>query len=289
MSRVERFSQRARRILAAAQEEADTLHNTTIETPHILLAMLRVEDSVAYRVLHDLKIDYDRVLPVVRSANPAEPTPPKTHELAPETRRLMETAMQIARQRGDPYIGSEHLLLSLIKGEDKSIRYLIRQINLEPAVVRSCVERVLQQDKSDLPNTKPFTQDESVEVEREPQPSAEPNARTKVLQMVESGKITAAEAADLLKAMRFAAVPTLGTSGFVLLPLDQVNFDDLRQRSLRFVVLEKGSNTIKSEVVLPFDQAQNEIFRLLRDIYNGSQGTLIDLEGDQDHLQISLD
>jgi hypothetical protein len=288
MSRVERFSQRARRILAAAQEEADTLRNNTIDTPHVLLAMLRVEDSVAYRVLNDLKIDYERVLPIVRGANPAEPTPPKTHDLAPETKRMMESAMQIARQRGDQFIGSEHLLLSLIKGEDKSIRYIIRQINLEPAVVRSCVERVLQQDKTDLPTTKPFHQG-APDLEAEPQASSEPNMRTKVLDMVESGKITAPEAADLLKAMRFAAVPTLGTSGFVLLPLDQVNFDDLRQRSLRFVVVDKQTNEVKSEVVLPFEQAQNELFRLLRDIYNGTQGTLIDLEGDQDHLQISLD
>ncbi len=288
MSRVERFSQRARRILAVAQEEAETLRNSTIETPHILLGMLRVEDSVAYRVLHDLKIDYERVLPIVRSANPSEPTPPKSQELSPEARRLMESAMQIARQRSDQYIGSEHLLLSLIKGEDKSIRYLIRQINLEPAVVRSCVERVLQQDKIDLPTTKPFTHSAPA-MEPEPQTTAEPGARTKVLQMVEAGKITASEAAELLKAMRFAAVPTLGTSGFMLLPLDQVNFDDLRQRSLRFVVVENGSNTVKAEVVLPFEQAQNELFRLLRDIYNGTQGTLIDLEGDQEHLQISLD
>lgn len=292
MSRVERFTKRAQRILVAAQEEAASLRNTAVETPHLLLGMLRVEDSVAYRVLSDLRIDYDRVLAVVRQAHPAEPTPPKSQELAPETKRLLESALQIARQRGDQFIGSEHLLLSLVKGEDKSIRHLMRQINLDPQVVRSCVERVLQEDKGDnLPATKPFVQDTTVMEEPEPQrpvnavPS-EANPRAKVLQLVEAGKISAAEAAELLKAMRLASLPMPGNGGFVLLPLDEVNFDDLRQRGLRFTVISKG---IKSEITIPFEQAQSELFRLLRSAYGGGQGKLIDLDGGPDRLQISLE
>ncbi|HVU14849.1 MAG TPA: Clp protease N-terminal domain-containing protein [Phototrophicaceae bacterium] len=290
MSRVERFTKRAQRILVAAQEEAANLRNATVETPHLLLGMLRVEDSVAYRVLNDLRIDYDRVLNVVRQAHPAEPTPPQSQELAPETKRLLESALQIARQRGDQFIGSEHLLLSLVKGEDKSIRHLMRQINLEPQVVRSCVERVLQEDKGDnLPATKPFVQETIAMEEPEPPVNAapsEPNPRTKVLQLVEAGKISASEAAELLKAMRLASLPLPGNSGFVLLPLDEVNFDDLRQRGLRFTIISKGG---KSEVTIPFEQAQSELFRLLRSAYGGGQGKLIDLDGGQDRLQISLD
>src|SRR5664279_2476285 len=205
MSRVERFSQRARRILTGAQDEAEKLRNSTIETPHLLLAMLRVEDSVAYQVLTDLKIDYARVLAVVQAAHPSEPTPPNGVELAPETKRTLETAVMIARQRSDQHVGSEHLLLALIKGEDKSIRYLIRQINLEPSVVRSCVERVLQKGGDKPADTKPFTQ--NIRVTDEIQALGSFDARAKVLQMVESGTISAMEGAELLKAMRFAALP----------------------------------------------------------------------------------
>ncbi len=291
MSRVERFTQRARRILAAAQEETEKLRNSSIETPHLLLGMLRVEDSVAYRVLNELRISYDRVLPLVRSANPSEPSPPTQHDLSPEVRRLLESSVQVARQRGDQYIGSEHLLLALVKGDDKSIRYLMRQINLEPQVVRTCVERVLQEEKTaDLPATKPFVQDEPM-LEEDSQPvsaaQSEPNARAKVLQMVDSGKISAAEGAELLKAMRLASVPMPGSSGFLLMPMDDVNFDDLRQRSVR-VVIRRG-NGVALDVSLPFEQAQNELFRLMRGVYSGVQGALLDLDDGESRIQISLE
>lgn len=287
MSRVERFSHRTRKILAAAQEETDKLRNNTIETPHLLLGMLRVPDSVACRVLNELRIDYERVLPLVRSAHPGEPTPPKSHELAPETRKLLETAVDIARSRRDNWVGSEHLLLALVKGDDKSIRYLMRQINLEPAVVRSCVQRVLEEGGDPLPATEPFAQEEPAKMQTGPlKPTSEPSPRARVLQMVESGKISASEGAELLKAMRFAAVPMPGEGGFVMLPLDEVNFDDLRQRNLRIVVRSNGSS---AELSLPFEQAQSALFQLLREVYGGAQGTIVDLEGDSERLQISLE
>ncbi|MFN8563763.1 MAG: Clp protease N-terminal domain-containing protein [Anaerolineae bacterium] len=289
MSRVERFSQRARRILAAAQEEAEKLRNNTIETPHLLLGMLRVQDSVACRVLNELRIEYDRVLPVVRAAHPGEPTPAKNLALAPETKRLLESAVDVARKRGEHWIGSEHLLLALIKGEDKSVRYLMRQINLEPAVVRSCVERVLQEGGDGLPTTEPLMEEEPAKMETGPLKPSMPNdssPRAKVLQLVESGKISASEAAELLKAMRFAAVPIPAESGFVLLPLDDVNFDELRQRTVRFAVEANGAG---AEIALSFEEAQAVIFQLLREVYGGAQGTLVDLDGGNQRLHISLD
>lgn len=120
-------------------------------------------------------------------------------------------------------------------------------------------------------------------------PLGETDVRTRVLRLVESGKVSAAEAAELLKAMRFAAVPVPGEGSFILLPLDEVNFDDLRQRTVRFIVRDSASDEVKADMTLPFERAQNEIFRLLRAIYGGSQGTLIDLEGGDDHLQVSLE
>lgn len=287
MSRVERFSHRARRILAAAQEESDKLRNNSIETPHLLLGMLRVSDSVACRVLNELRIEYGVVLPLVRSAHPAETTPTKGHELAQDTKRLLESSVEIARKRGDQWIGSEHLLLALVKGDDKSIRYLMRQINLEPAVVRSCVERVLQEGGDGLPATEPFVEQEPSKMQTGPlSQSNEPNPRAKVLQMVEAGRISAAEGAELLRAMRFAAVPMAGESGFMVLPLDDVNFDELRQRNIRFVVESGGAG---AEVSMSFEQAQAMLFQLLREVYGGAQGTLVDLNGGDQHLQISLD
>lgn len=287
MSRVERFSNRARRILATAQEEAEALRSSTIETPHLLLGMLRVPDSVACRVLNELRIEYDRVLPIVRAAHPGEPSPAKNIVLAQETKKLLESSVEVARKRGEHWIGSEHLLLALVKGDDKSSRYIMRQIGIEPAVVRSCVERVVQEGGDGLPGTEPLVEQASARIETGPltQPT-EFNPRAKVLQLVETGRISASEAAELLKAMRFAAVPLPPDTGFVLLPLDDVNFDELRQRTVHFAVEADGSG---AEVSLPFDQAQAVLFRLLREVYGGAQGRLIDLNGGDQHLQISVD
>lgn len=290
MSRGERFTKRAKEIMTAAQAEAETAQSNTIETPHMLLAMLKVEGSLAQRVLSDLNLKYDRVLSYVRAALPAEPVPKKPATLGMDTRRLLESAMQIARDRRDPYIGSEHVLLALVKGDDKSIRYLMRQINLEPQVVRQNIDRELERkggDDASISDSDP-TASQTLRA-LTPTPAPEFNARARVLSLVEAGKISAAEGAELLKAMRFAAVPLPGGSGFVLLPFDDVNFDELRQRTLHFVVTENGSNTVKAEVALPFEQAQAELFRMLSAVYNGSTGTLLSLNGGDDRLQVSLE
>lgn len=289
MSRAERFTQRAKAIMTAAQEEAESAQNSSVETPHLLLGILKVQESLACRVLTDLRIEYDRVVPLVRAAHPAEPTPPKTPTLSADTRHILESSVAIARQRGDHHVGSEHLLLALVKGDDKPMRYLMRQINLEPQVVRSCIERALQQDGGDgaYGSDADPTATQTVRAMTPSQP--EPNARARVLQMVENGRISAAEAAELLKAMRFAAVPMPGSGGFLLLPLDNVNFDNLRERTLRFTVTAKGTSAVKTEISVPFEQAQAEIFRLLNAIYGGNAGASVTLESAVEDLNISLE
>ncbi len=293
MSWVERFTQRARQILAASQQEAETSHSPSIETAHILLGILRSTDSLACRVLNDLRVNYDRVLPIVISAHPGDPSPTQP-VIAPETKRLLDSATKIAHERHDHHVGSEHLLLALVKGDDKSIRYLMRQISLEPEVVRSCVERVLRQERpEDLAETKPFVDnshlavDDTEDVSTMPQP-AEPAIRARVIKLVEDGKISAQEAAELLKAMRLAAIPIADDQGYVLLPLGSVSFDDLRQRSVRFVWNARQSNA-PTNVSLPFEQVQNDLLRFLHDAYQGNSGARLDLDSAQGRLSITIE
>ena len=212
----------------------------------------------------------------------------KTLGLPRRRKRLLESAVDIARKRGEHWVGSEHLLLALVKGDDKSIRYLMRQINLEPQVVRSCVERVLQEGGDDLPATQPLMDDDISRMRTGPLGrQSELDTRIRVLQMVDRGKITATEAAELLKAMRFAAVPMPGEGGFMLLPIDEVNFDDLRQRSLRVVV----PTTIQSHQgggQAALRQMQDEIFRLLRGAYSGARASW-SIGATREHIEITMD
>jgi ATP-dependent Clp protease ATP-binding subunit ClpA len=238
-------------------------------------------------------MDYDKILPVVRAAHPAEMSPPKSPNLSPETKRLLESAVKISNERRDDYVGSEHLLLALVKGDDKSIRYLIREIKLEPSVVRSCVERFLEMGKDDLPATQPFVNDEEtlklLQTEPLKEQSSEPDMRTRVLQMVSDGKISATEGAELIKAMRAAAVPTNSSAGFLILPINGLNFEQLSQRTVRITVRNTRTGETKGEISLPFERAQSELFRLMRDVFKVSSGNTISVEGDQDRVEITLE
>ncbi|OGO23840.1 MAG: NDP-hexose 4-ketoreductase [Chloroflexi bacterium RBG_16_51_9] len=143
-SRFEKFSERARRVLTSAQEEAQNLNHSYIGTEHILLGLIREEDGMAAKVLTNLGIS----LPKVRSAvefiigRGEKPTVGEIG-LTPRAKRVIELAIDEARHLGHNYIGTEHLLLGLLhEGEGVAAGVLDSfGINLEQA--RTEVNNVL--------------------------------------------------------------------------------------------------------------------------------------------------
>jgi len=114
-SRFEKFSERARRVLTSAQEEAQNLNHSYIGTEHILLGLIREEDSMAAKVLTNLGI----TLPKVRSAvefiiGRGEKSNIGEIGLTPRAKRVIELAIDEARHLNHNYIGTEHLLLGLL-------------------------------------------------------------------------------------------------------------------------------------------------------------------------------
>jgi len=114
-SRFEKFSERARRVLTAAQEEAQHLNHNYIDTEHILLGLVREEEGVAARVLISLGVGLGKVRQAVefvvgRGAKPAS----GETGLTPRAKRVIELAIDEARQLGHNYIRTEHLLLGLL-------------------------------------------------------------------------------------------------------------------------------------------------------------------------------
>ena len=118
-NKLDRFTQRARRVLAYAQEEAERLNHSYIGTEHLLLGLLREESGVAGKVLRDLNVQPERVTELVeRITGPGRRTPFSRIDLTPRTRRVIELAVDEARRLGQHYIGTEHLLLGLIRQGD---------------------------------------------------------------------------------------------------------------------------------------------------------------------------
>jgi len=115
-SRFEKFSERARKVLTYAQEEAQHLNHSYIGTEHILLGLVREEDGVAAKVLTNLGASLSKVRASVEFiiGRGEKPSAGETG-LTPRARRVIELAIDEARYLGHNYIGTEHLLLGLLR------------------------------------------------------------------------------------------------------------------------------------------------------------------------------
>jgi ATP-dependent Clp protease ATP-binding subunit ClpC len=126
MAMFERFTERARRVIILAQEEAKRLNHSAVGTEHILLGIIREGEGVASKVLESLNISPDRVRAEIESAiGRGERTPYEEVAFTPRAKKVLELALDEARRLGHNYIGTEHLLLGLIReGEGVAARVL---------------------------------------------------------------------------------------------------------------------------------------------------------------------
>jgi ATP-dependent Clp protease ATP-binding subunit ClpC len=148
-NKLDRFTQRARRVLAYAQEEAERLNHSYIGTEHLLLGLLREESGIAGKVLRDLNVQYERVTELVeRITGPGRRTPFSQIDLTPRTKRVIELAVDEARRLGQHYIGTEHLLLGLIRQGDGVAIDILRQLGMNPDQIRRETMRALQETPS---------------------------------------------------------------------------------------------------------------------------------------------
>ncbi|MFQ6001997.1 MAG: Clp protease N-terminal domain-containing protein, partial [Anaerolineae bacterium] len=115
-NKFDRFTKRARRVLALAQEEAQRLNHNYIGTEHLLLGLVREESGVAARVLKDLGVEPNALRKAVEEMiGRGERKVLGKIGLTPRTKRVIELAVDEARRLGHHYIGTEHLLLGLAR------------------------------------------------------------------------------------------------------------------------------------------------------------------------------
>jgi ATP-dependent Clp protease ATP-binding subunit ClpC len=143
--KMQRFTQRARRVLSLAQEEAERMQHAYIGTEHLLLGLLREEGGVAGRVLKELGIELDRIEKLIESHSTAhERTPLSKLDLSPGTKKVLELAVEEARKLGHHYIGTEHLLLALAQHNEGMAVDLLKELNVSPEEIRRQTRRALQ-------------------------------------------------------------------------------------------------------------------------------------------------
>jgi predicted nucleotide-binding protein len=151
MAGMERFTQRARRVLSLAHQEAERARNNFIGTEHVLLGLLDEEGGVAGRVLRELGLTADRVREVVKriSSSPSDFDPNRV-ELASGTQQVLEFAVEEARRLGHHYIGTEHILLGLVRVEGTGLEVL-RRLGVNEDQIRRQTRRILNENASASP------------------------------------------------------------------------------------------------------------------------------------------
>ncbi len=148
MAGMERFTQRARRVLSLAHQEAERARQNNIGTEHLLLGLMDEEGGVAGRVLRELGMTPDRVRDIVQRVSGSIPNfDPNRIELAAETQQVLEFAVDEARRLGHHYIGTEHILLGLVRIESVAMEAL-RRLGVTPDQIRRQTRRVLNESAS---------------------------------------------------------------------------------------------------------------------------------------------
>src|SRR5580658_5916158 len=148
----QRFTERARKVVFYAQEEAQRFGEGYVSTEHLLLGLVRESDSVAARVLEKLGVSLNRIRSEVEKQLPrGDARPNQDMTLTPRAKRVIDLAYDEARNLNNNYIGTEHLLLGLIREGDGLAGRVLAKLGVELEKARREV-MALQDNESQAKN-----------------------------------------------------------------------------------------------------------------------------------------
>lgn len=141
----ERFTDRARRVIVLAQEEARGLKHNYIGTEHLLLGLIHEGDGVAAKAMEMSGLNLEEVRGAVIELIGEGEKPVEGHiPFTPRAKRVFELSFREALQLGHNYIGTEHLLLGLLKEGDGVAAQVLHKLGADPSKIRKNVMQLLQ-------------------------------------------------------------------------------------------------------------------------------------------------
>ena len=149
-SRFEKFSERARRVLSLAQEEAQRFNHNYIGTEHILLGLVRETDGVAAKVLTNLGVELTKVRSAVEFiiGRGEKPVSGENIGLTPRAKKVIELAVDEARRMNHHYIGTEHLLIGVMREGEGVAAGVLESLGVSLDKIRGETQRILSQSVS---------------------------------------------------------------------------------------------------------------------------------------------
>lgn len=151
-SSFDRFTERARRVLNLAQEEAEAFNHRYIGTEHILLGLIREREGAAARVLGEMGVNLEKVRGAVEFiVGRSDRASPRHRELTEQAKKALELAVDEARRLNHSYIGTEHLLLGLLRGRDNVATSILDNVGADAETVSTHLLQIMQEVPTHVP------------------------------------------------------------------------------------------------------------------------------------------
>ena len=148
----ERFTERARQVVVLAQDEARTLKHNYIGTEHILLGLLREEEGLAARVLDSLDITVEEMrVQVARIVGQGDEVTTGQIPFTPRAKKVLELALREALSLGDNFIGTEHILLGLVRENEGVAARILLDFDADAEKIRNELLRVMSRETGRRP------------------------------------------------------------------------------------------------------------------------------------------
>jgi len=147
--RFDKFTERARKVLSLSQEEAQRFQHNYIGTEHLLLGLVREGEGVAAKVLSNLGVELNRVRDTVEAIiGRRDRIVLGEIGLTPRAKKVIELAVDEARRLNHHYIGTEHLLLGLVREGEGIAAGVLESMGVNLEKVRIATIKVLDQEKN---------------------------------------------------------------------------------------------------------------------------------------------
>ena len=143
----DKFTDKARKVLVLAQEEARALHQPYVGTEHVLLALMKEQDGLAAQALDKLGVKYDAAVQCVRQiVSIDENTDVSGHlSFTPRVKRVLENSLREAMQMGKSYISTEHLLLGIVRENEGTAIDVLARLGVTGDAIRFALNDLVGQ------------------------------------------------------------------------------------------------------------------------------------------------
>ena len=153
MGMFDKFTEKARKVMSLAQEEARSLGQMYVGTEHLLLGLIKQNDGIAAQALGQLEVTYEETLAIVReiTRREAEPVPGGHIPFTPRAKRVLEGSYRETLSRGQTYISTEHLLLGIVREGNGVAMEALSRMGVSGDAVRNAVNDLIAKDPDSRP------------------------------------------------------------------------------------------------------------------------------------------